>query len=583
MQHRRPLVLPAPPETFEVRLTFGEGGEQADRQRDVVDCREQFVEAAIAIEVAAGDEQEQFARCCDGDRLRPAGFAPGDAGRTLVATQGDDQRQAGQCRQPREQFLDAERIGLPRRFGVVDDQHGRGAAQFAERGGLVVAAKWQAERRGDGAGEIEARLQAVAADEETAGTVACGNAFVVRRGQREIGLADSRRAEHRHRFRLWREQRRDEGSDLLVAAEAARSRRQYGQCLRPARRRRCRRRILCPQAPQVGRQVDEVTTVVEDEEPLFRRVLALQGGLLAAPRQAEAAVLGAGENSARPLQQSAEIRIMQAIAAADEEDRAQRCDRAQHGLRVCIAQNLLVRADAEDHRLRPLPVPVQVDHRPLVAAQDAFDAGAVHPGDRRQPADLFDQAVVVGRRDRDAESEERVDQFALSGDHAQGADALAQPARVLATIRCAELARQLLGAGQQVVEVAGVDVPAGALGPPRRQPREVVGAMLYAMPQQAIPRGTRRIAGAGHRDTGADDQQAVAAGDLLLQVRPQSFRHVAAAPPPSSSVRRSPRAALPLRRCPAAHPARRAVAGGARASARRGGSSGGSRARRRWR
>ena len=199
-----------------------------------------------------------------------------------------------------------------------------------------------------------------------------------------------------------------------------------------------------------------VRAIAEHEDALFGGMLGLQGGDVAVTCQPEMAILGAGEDFGGPLQQGAEVGVVQALAAAHEEQGLEGAHGVLHRLGVGIAEDLFVVADAEDDRLGLLPIAVQVKDARFVAPQDTFDSGAVSPGHRGEAGDLFDQAVVVGRRQDDAEVPERFEHVASL--RPELADGLAQPAAPVAALGGAELGGDHLGGGEHQVEIAGIDL-----------------------------------------------------------------------------------------------------------------------------
>jgi hypothetical protein len=86
------------------------------------------------------------------------------------------------------------------------------------------------------------------------------------------------------------------------------------------------------------------------------------------PAESEVAILGAGQDGTRPGEQCAKIGITQAGAAADEHERVPQAQRAQNRLRMGIAEHDVVAADAQHHRLRFLPVAVEMQHAFVIAA-----------------------------------------------------------------------------------------------------------------------------------------------------------------------------------------------------------------------
>ena len=96
-------------------------------------------------------------------------------------------------------------------------------------------------------------------------------------------------------------------------------------------------------------------------------MLPLQFLTLLLPAESEVAILGAGQDRARPSEQRAKIRITQPGTAADEQERVPQTQRSQDRLRMGITEHGVVAPDAEHHRLRVLPVAVEVQHAFVVA------------------------------------------------------------------------------------------------------------------------------------------------------------------------------------------------------------------------
>jgi hypothetical protein len=229
--------------------------------------------------------------------------------------------------------------------------------------------------------------------------------------------------------------------------------------------------------------------------------------------------LACREHPARPAQEGAEVGVGETVAATDEEQGPRRAQRAQHVLRMGVAQHLLVAPDPEDDRLRLVPVAVQVEDRWLVA-EGALDLGALPPGHRRPAAHILQEAVIIGRREREAEVAERFEHRAIL--RAEGSDGLVQPAPVLRAVRRAELGGDLLGRREQVVHVAGADLAQQPLPPAGGQSPDDGDAALDAILQEPGPGGRRRIARRADRDPGADDRQDPPGRGLRTQIRSSS-------------------------------------------------------------
>src|SRR5215218_4945643 len=114
-----------------------------------------------------------------------------------------------------------------------------------------------------------------------------------------------------------------------------------------------------------------------------------------------------------------------------------------------ISQHRVVGAYAEHDRFRFFPMPVQVEHAWLVAAEHPLDPRAVPPRHRPPPGDLLDQAIVVGRGERDTQVLEGFQNIRLLCP--QGADRLTQPAPVLPTGWSTETNGYQFSDGQKVV------------------------------------------------------------------------------------------------------------------------------------
>jgi hypothetical protein len=95
--------------------------------------------------------------------------------------------------------------------------------------------------------------------------------------------------------------------------------------------------------------------------------------------------------------------IAETVAAADIDEGPHRPHGVLHELGMRMTEDGLVVADAEDHAFGILPVAVEMKDRLLVAAQNPLDASTVASCHGFQPGDILDQAVIVRRRDGDAE------------------------------------------------------------------------------------------------------------------------------------------------------------------------------------
>jgi hypothetical protein len=248
----------------------------------------------------------------------------------------------------------------------------------------------------------------------------------------------------------------------------------------------------------------------------------LQGRHLAGQAEPEVPVLGAGEHPAAPRQQRREVGVLEAGAAADEEQRPQPPQRPQHRLGWRIAEDLFVVADAQHHGIRVLPVAEEVHDARLVAAHHPLDPRPVPPGHRRPARDLLEQPVVVGGGDDRPEACQRLGDRRVA--RPQLADRLAQPPAVLAARRRSQAAGHTLGHRQQVFEIRRCEVGPQPLRPARGRWRMAhLLAALDACRQQALPRGRAAAArrapgGRRHRDAGAGDDQHLAGLELGAQV-----------------------------------------------------------------
>jgi hypothetical protein len=255
--------------------------------------------------------------------------------------------------------------------------------------------------------------------------------------------------------------------------------------------------------------------VGEHADALLRRVLALERGDLVGPRQAEVPVGRPREHVAHPPQQGPEVRVGQPAAEADEEQAAQQGQRPEDGLGVGVPQDRLVGADPQHHRRRVLPVPVQVEHPWRVPPEGLLHPRAVAPGHRPQPAGLFEQTVVVGRGERDRQAGQ--DPGDLTVPQRERADGLAEPPAVLPAVRGAQLRLDLLGHGEELVQVTRPQGGGLALRPRLRGEAEG-DAPLNTVLEQAGPGRDRRVPARADGHARAHNDERLALGDRAPEV-----------------------------------------------------------------
>ena len=142
-----------------------------------------------------------------------------------------------------------------------------------------------------------------------------------------------------------------------TAAVAARS---LGRCSR-RRSPRAGSGAGRPGGRSFRRKGAEMSSPVDDDgDVLGRLVLAGNCSSLALECQAEVPILPACELN-QPATQRAEVRILQAFAAADEQQGVEGRDRLLHELGACVSEDLLVRVDAEHDGLGVFPMTMEVE------------------------------------------------------------------------------------------------------------------------------------------------------------------------------------------------------------------------------
>ncbi|HWM90593.1 MAG TPA: hypothetical protein VN493_07490 [Thermoanaerobaculia bacterium] len=151
----------------------------------------------------------------------------------------------------------------------------------------------------------------------------------------------------------------------------------------------------------------------------------------------------------RPSKESSEVGVVQPVPAADEEQGVESLDGSKNRLGVLIAADVLVGADAQDDRLRLLPIPVKMEDAGLLSPDDPGGLVAIPPGHGWAAGGILQQAVVVRGRDGQAEIADGLDDGPIL--RLQLPYRLMKPAAVLAACGEAELAGDFFGSDEEVV------------------------------------------------------------------------------------------------------------------------------------
>ena len=129
------------------------------------------------------------------------------------------------------------------------------------------------------------------------------------------------------------------------------------------------------------------------------------------------------ERFANPGDQWTKIGIVESRPESDQDYSPHREDGAEQALGVGIANHLIVGSMTKNDGIRIFPVPMQMDDRLVLSQENSLNLITFPPGDRVALHNLFDQVVVVGRRDRDAQSRDGFDHLAIA--RLERSDALA--------------------------------------------------------------------------------------------------------------------------------------------------------------
>ena len=229
-----------------------------------------------------------------------------------------------------------------------------------------------------------------------------------------------------------------------------------------ARRRCLLRRPFCGGLKRPGqkrRQIRELVTVADRlNEPMPPRVGLARGNLAVAN---ESIVLrsGAAEVLPQPRDQRGEVRIVEGIAATDEEEAAERSEVSLEEIADLAAKRGFVVTDAKDAALWCIPRAVEMDDALGLTPHPLCDLRRFGQVDRREAGDPFQQPVVVESGDRDPRVVQRLDSF-LHGAvrRLNGFQRALEPSAVQGSVGCFELASHELRGAEEVVHVAGVEL-----------------------------------------------------------------------------------------------------------------------------
>src|SRR5262245_1230905 len=116
------------------------------------------------------------------------------------------------------------------------------------------------------------------------------------------------------------------------------------------------------EAAKGGYKIRVRRAVREDDDTLFSRMFGLQFRDVGFRCEAIVPVFRPRKDPTRPLQEGAEVGVLQSLSAAHEEEGPGRPDRLLHGLCMRVAEDSLVIADPENDRLGPFPVAMKMEH-----------------------------------------------------------------------------------------------------------------------------------------------------------------------------------------------------------------------------
>ncbi len=286
--------------------------------------------------------------------------------------------------------------------------------------------------------------------------------------------------------------------------------------------------------------------VREGEDPFLGRVFLPEGHELGIQAEPEVPVFGILEHLPRPLTKRAEIGIGQAVTAAHEKQRAGRAESLLQGLSMGVPQDLLVGADAEDHRFGFVPIAMEMENPSVIAADHPLYPGPLSPSHGREGRRIVEQPVVVRSCEGDAKAPERLDHGSVL--KSQAPDRIPKPPSVFASGGGTELPGDVLGGREELIEVVRGDLAFAPLLPPGGKRLADLDTAVDTILEKACP-GGQGIAfrGAG-RDSGPHDRRDMSLGDLGLQLVKQAGQDPAPEPPPAA-VPLPPRCCTSRSRC----------------------------------
>jgi hypothetical protein len=257
---------------------------------------------------------------------------------------------------------------------------------------------------------------------------------------------------------------------------------------------------------------------VGDGKNMVFPVLVLELAELALQAEPVVPALHVPENLAGPFEERAEVRIGQPFAAADEQQSLERPGAAENRLREVVLADAVVGLAVQDHRVEGRPVSMEMDDSLLLSLDRPDRPVSVQPGRGPPAGDLFQEIVVVRRRDRETEIPDGLQDVALL--RVKLADRIPEPDPDLALIRIAELPADLTGGGEEAVQASGIDVGPESIRLGVRQTPEGLAA-FDAVLEETPPGGDgfiRLAAGGRERHAGPDHDQNVAVSNLLPQI-----------------------------------------------------------------
>ena len=292
-------------------LRAGDRRQQADRQRNPRELFQQWVQMRIVAELAVRRLAEHLLGVgrFQGDNLDR--LPPGVPRRVLEPPERGREGQAGEVREGGHEVLDVLGVGLPGGLGVVEDQGRGGLGERGQEQALqVLAVHRHAHGECDRSDEVIPRLLALAVDEVPAVAEPGLDLRVAQGDARDRGLAEPHRADDWRRCGLRRQQRLDQLVDLRPRADEGRRGRERGFRRGPVRR---------------GQRVEERGEVVvlgpvsDGDEERIAGVLGVHPGHLVVGPEPVVGVRRAGVDRAGLVEQELEVRVVDRVAAADEQ------------------------------------------------------------------------------------------------------------------------------------------------------------------------------------------------------------------------------------------------------------------------